>query len=98
MEWRGGRSLKAKWNRHRSWSKNSIVNSQVMVAKECCMNWDIFSGHWKHFKGKIKVRWGRFNDDHFDVIDGKRIQSQGLIQKANGIARDKNRNKERKWT
>ena len=61
------------------------------------MNWDIFSGNWKQFKGKIKVRWGRFNDDHFDVIDGKRIQSQGLIQKANGIARDKNRNKERKW-
>ena len=61
------------------------------------MNWDIFAGHWKQFKGKIKVRWGRFSDDHFDVIDGKRIHAQGLIQKANGIARAKNRNKERKW-
>lgn len=59
------------------------------------MNWDIFAGNWKQFKGLIKVRWGRFNDDHFDVIDGKRIQSQGLVQKANGIARKKN--KERKW-
>lgn len=59
------------------------------------MNWDIFAGNWKQFKGMIKVRWGRFNDDHFDVIDGKRIQSQGLVQKENGIARKKN--KERKW-
>ena len=53
------------------------------------MNWDIYAGIWKQFKGKIKVRWGRFNDDHFGVIDGKRIQSAGMIQKTSGIARDK---------
>jgi uncharacterized protein YjbJ (UPF0337 family) len=39
----------------------------------------------------MKVRWGRFNDDHFSVIDGKRIQSAGIIQETSGIARDKMR-------
>lgn len=59
------------------------------------MNWDIFAGNWKQFKGKIKVRWGKFNDDHFDVIDGKRLQSAGMHQKADGIARAKMREKGR---
>ena len=60
------------------------------------MNWDIFVGNWKKFKGKAKVRWGRFNDDRIGVIEGRRIQSAGQIQQANGIAREKMRNKERK--
>jgi uncharacterized protein YjbJ (UPF0337 family) len=59
------------------------------------LNWDIFAGNWKQCKGKLKVRWARFNDDHFGVIDGKRIQSAGTIQKTFGIARDKIRHKER---
>jgi len=60
------------------------------------MNWDIFAGNWKQFKGKMKVRWGRFNDDHFDVIDGKRIQSAGITQETFGITRDRQRNKGRR--
>lgn len=60
------------------------------------MNWDIFSGHWKQFQGKIKVRWGRLSDNHFEVVDGKRIEAAGLIQAANGIARSKTRPKGRK--
>jgi len=60
------------------------------------MNWDIFAGNWKQFRGKMKVRWGRFNDDHFDVIDGKRIQSAGITQETFGIARDRQRHKGRR--
>jgi len=60
------------------------------------MNWDIFAGNWKQVRGKLKVRWGRFNDDHFGVIDGQRTQSAGMHQKAYGIARDKLRRKERR--
>jgi len=60
------------------------------------MNWDILAGKWKKHKGNLKVRWGRFNNDHFGVIDGKRIQSAGRIQETYGISRDRVRNKERR--
>jgi uncharacterized protein YjbJ (UPF0337 family) len=60
------------------------------------MNWDIFSGNWKQYKGRTKIRCGRFNGDHFVVIDGRRIQTAGIIQETFGIARDKLRHKERR--
>ena len=60
------------------------------------MTWDICAGNWKQFRGKLKVRWGRFNEDHFGVIDGKRIRSAGVTQETYGIARDKTRRKERR--
>ena len=60
------------------------------------MNWDIFLGKWKKLKGKTMVRWGRFKADERGVLQGKRIQSDGIIQQANGIARDKRRYKDRK--
>lgn len=60
------------------------------------MNWDIFLGNWKKFKGKAKVRWGRFKNDRSGVINGKRIHSAGMIQQAHGTARDKMRHKEGK--
>lgn len=62
------------------------------------MNWDILEGNWKQFKGKLKVRWSRFNQDHFGVIDGKNMQAMGLAQTLNGISRDKLRHKERRTT
>ncbi len=60
------------------------------------MNWDIFAGNLKQLEGKLKVRWGRFNDTPFDVIDGKRMVSAGIIQASSGTAWDKTRQKERK--
>ena len=59
------------------------------------MNWDIFAGRWKQRKGTMKVCWGKFNNDQFVVIDGRRLQSSGRIQETYGIARDRNRGKER---
>ena len=60
------------------------------------MNWDIFAGNCKQFRGKLKVRWSRFNDDHFGVIDGQRTQSAGIAQETYGIVRDKIRLKQRR--
>jgi uncharacterized protein YjbJ (UPF0337 family) len=49
------------------------------------MNWDIVAGNWKQFKGKIRVRWGKINDDQLELIAGKRIELVGKIQEAYGI-------------
>lgn len=52
------------------------------------MNRDIIEGNWKEAKGKVKQQWGKLTDDQLDVIDGKRDQLTGEIQKAYGVSRD----------
>ena len=52
------------------------------------MNWNIVEGNWKQFKGEVKAQWGKLNDDHLDVIAGKRIELAGKIQEAYGITQD----------
>ncbi|HEY7884803.1 MAG TPA: CsbD family protein [Cellvibrionaceae bacterium] len=52
------------------------------------MNRDIIEGNWKEAKGKVKQQWGKLTDDQLDVIDGKREQLAGEIQKAYGVTRD----------
>lgn len=52
------------------------------------MNWDIVQGNWKQFKGKVQTQWGKLTDDQLDVIDGKRVELLGNIQKAYGISKD----------
>lgn len=59
------------------------------------MNWDILAGAWKQYKGTAKVRWGRFSDEPLHVLDGKRLRSVGIAQRAKGIAKDKLKQKER---
>ena len=51
------------------------------------MNWDIASGNWKQYKGKIKEQWGKLTDDDLDVVQGRREQLLGRIQERYGIAR-----------
>lgn len=53
------------------------------------MNWDRIEGNWKQFKGEIKERWGKLTDDDLDVVDGRRDQLIGLLQKRYGYARDR---------
>jgi uncharacterized protein YjbJ (UPF0337 family) len=56
------------------------------------MNWQIFEGNWKHFKGTVHARWGKLADDHLEEIAGKRDQLLGKIQETYGINRaDANR-------
>ena len=52
------------------------------------MNWDTVKGDWKQFKGKVKETWGMLSDDELDVINGRRDQLVGAIQKRYGLARD----------
>jgi hypothetical protein len=35
------------------------------------MNLNIVEGSWKQFKGKVKARWTRLNDDQRDVVADK---------------------------
>jgi len=52
------------------------------------MDWNQVEGNWKQFKGKVKARWGDLTDDELDVINGRREELLGKIQKAYGIGKD----------
>ena len=52
------------------------------------MNEDIIKGNWKELKGKVKQHWGKLTDDKLDVMEGKREELAGEIQKAYGVSRD----------
>lgn len=52
------------------------------------MNKDTIKGNWSELKGKAKQQWGKLTDDRLDVIDGRRDELAGEIQRAYGISRD----------
>ena len=52
------------------------------------MNWDRIEGNWKEFKGKAKQQWGKLTDDDLDVIDGRREELEGILQRRYGYAKD----------
>lgn len=52
------------------------------------MNEDRLKGDWKRVKGKIREKWGELTDDDVDVIDGRREQLAGLLQKRYGMAKE----------
>jgi len=52
------------------------------------MNSDQVKGSWKQFRGQMKEAWGKLTDDDFDVVDGKKDQLVGKVQKAYGVARE----------
>ena len=61
------------------------------------MNWDTIQGDWKQFKGKVKEQWGHLTDDDLDVIDGKKDQLAGTLQKRYGYARDEAEAQINRW-
>jgi len=52
------------------------------------MNWDELKGDWKTFAGKIKAKWGKLTDDDMTVINGKRDELSGRIQKHYGHTKE----------
>jgi len=46
------------------------------------MNWNWVEGSLKLYKGKIKESWGRLTEDELYVINGKREQFAGRLQKS----------------
>jgi uncharacterized protein YjbJ (UPF0337 family) len=52
------------------------------------MNWDRVEGNWKQLKGQVRQQWGSLTNDDLDVIEGKRTELSGRLQKRYGIAKD----------
>jgi uncharacterized protein YjbJ (UPF0337 family) len=61
------------------------------------MNSDQVKGTWKQMRGKVKEMWGKLTDDDLDVIDGKKDQLIGRIQKAYGVGREDAERQVKDW-
>jgi uncharacterized protein YjbJ (UPF0337 family) len=61
------------------------------------MNWDRIEGNWTEFKGKVKQQWGELTDDDLDVVNGKREELEGILQKRYGYERDRTRQDVDRW-
>lgn len=53
------------------------------------MNNDRLKGDWKRMKGRVREKWGELTDDDLDIIDGRREQLSGVLQKRYGLAKEK---------
>lgn len=61
------------------------------------MNKDETCGNWKEFKGKVKEQWGKLTDDDLTVVEGKRDQLIGKIQKHYGCSKDAAEKEVKDW-
>ncbi len=52
------------------------------------MNWDQVKGDWKQLRGNIKEKWGKLTDNDLTVIDGKKDQLVGALQKRYGYEKE----------
>ena len=52
------------------------------------MNWDQVEGKWKEFRGQVQANWGDLTDDDLDVINGRRTELEGRLQKRYGYAKE----------
>lgn len=53
------------------------------------MNKEQFKGNWNQIRGKVKESFGKLTDNDIAVIDGKRDQLVGAIQKKYGCSKEK---------
>lgn len=53
------------------------------------MNWDTIRGNWNEYKGRLKEQWGRLVEDDLEVVDGRRDQFIGRMQRRHGLAKAK---------
>ncbi len=61
------------------------------------MDWDRIAGSWKEYKGQVKTQWGKLTDDDVDVVNGRREELEGRLQKSYGYAKDKARTEVDGW-
>jgi uncharacterized protein YjbJ (UPF0337 family) len=52
------------------------------------MNWDQVEGKWKEFRGQVQANWGDLTNDDLDVINGRRTELEGRLQKRYGYAKE----------
>jgi uncharacterized protein YjbJ (UPF0337 family) len=61
------------------------------------MNWDRIEGNWKQLKGKAQQKWGELTNDDLDVVQGRKDELVGRLQKRKGIARDEAEREVDEW-
>lgn len=64
--------------------RSSLFSIESLIM-EIVMSWDVIEGNWTEYKGQVKAQWGKLTNDEIDVIDGKRDQLAGQIQKSYGV-------------
>ncbi len=61
------------------------------------MNWDRIEGNWREFRGKAQAHWGKLTNDDLDVIEGRREELEGKLQKQYGYAKDRAKEEVDRW-
>ena len=51
------------------------------------MNWTLAENNWTQFKGRVRARWIKFDEDQLAMIAGKRLELLKSIQNIYGISR-----------
>ena len=62
------------------------------------MNWDQLEGNWKEFAGSARAHWGELTDDDWQVVNGKKEQLVGGVQKRYGIAKEEAEKQVEEWS
>lgn len=62
------------------------------------MNWDQIEGKWKQFKGSAREKWGKFTDDDWNSLTGKKDQLVGRIQERYGITKEEAQKQADEWS
>lgn len=52
------------------------------------MNWDPISDNWNEVSNKIKLTWGKLNEDDIAAIAGERDQFVRVIQERYGYEKE----------
>lgn len=50
------------------------------------MNWNQIEGYWTQFLGRVREYWGVITHRNLDVINGRRAQLVGSLQRKYGAA------------
>jgi uncharacterized protein YjbJ (UPF0337 family) len=66
-------------------ASTSVVSLTPSV--ETMMNWTLAENNWTQFKGRVRARWMKFDDDQLATIAGKRPELLQSIQTTYGISR-----------
>ena len=61
------------------------------------MNWDQAEGDWKQFKGKAQRQWGKLTADDLDVVNRKRVELLGILQKRYGHDKEQGERAINEW-
>ncbi|MBB6093868.1 uncharacterized protein YjbJ (UPF0337 family) [Povalibacter uvarum] len=51
------------------------------------MNWTLAENHWPQFKGRVRARWIKLEDEQLSAIAGKRAELLKVLQSTYGISR-----------